>query len=291
MHEARGLTPGADLREVRLPVPGAGSFFLPALWRRTVAFLRSRTVARRRFPTELIEWTIGTNHLSKLPLPNNSYYAAEIKEQPEVRDTENAQGRITVLALNGTQVAYVRVAPWGEWTRSDLWVQKPAQRAKAIDWIGTGGGAAYGTRTYLSPTINGSWLYAYRQYHELGHAWVRYSLNTDRTQRAGIDLGDDSNGLVQAADPLDRGVVWSLQNQTEEGLPNAGARVLSLARSSVDDTQIPAVAGPLGGSPRATPWRQRHLSCGMDRRRASPSAPCACYFSGKIAATGGQSSL
>jgi hypothetical protein len=219
----------AHPREVRLSVPGAGSFFLPALWKRTVAFLRSRTVARRRFPTELIEWTIGTNHLSKLQLPNNSYYAAEIKEQPEVRDTENAQGRITALALNGTQVAYVRVAPWGEWARSDLWVQKPAQHAKAIDWIGTGGGAAYGTRTYLSPTISGSWLYAYRQYHELGHAWVRYSLNTGRTQRAGIDLGDDSNGLVQAAAPLDRGVVWSLQNQTEEGLPNAGARVLSLA--------------------------------------------------------------
>ncbi len=220
-----------DPQETQLAVPGDGALFRPALWKRTIAFLRSRTVRGRRAATELIEWTIGTNHLTKLALPQNSYYAAEIKEQPELRDTEHAQGEITALTLNGTQVAYVRVAPWGEWTRSDLWTQRPGHRAKAIDWIGTGGGAAYGTRTFLSPTIDGPWLYAYRQYHELGHAWVRFGLNADTTQGSSVNLGDDSSGLVRAVAPLHTGVVWSLQNQTQEGLPDAGARILFVAEA------------------------------------------------------------
>jgi hypothetical protein len=214
----------SDPHETQLPVPGAGSFFRPALWKGTIAFLRSRSSAGRLAASELLEWTIGANRLTRLALPSNRYYAREIEEQPEVRDTESTPGTITALTLNGTQVAYVRVAPWGEWARSDIWVQSPGQRAKVIDWIGTGG-ASDGTRTFLSPVILNGWLYAYRQYHELGEAWVRFKLNADTTQKAAVDLGDTSQGLVQAAAPLNGGLIWSSQNQ-EEGLAGRGARIL-----------------------------------------------------------------
>jgi hypothetical protein len=123
------------------------------------------------------------------------------------------------------EVAYVRVAPWGEWARSDIWVQSPGQRAKAIDWIGTGG-ASDGTRTFLSPVILDGWLYVYRQYHELGEAWVRFKLNAETTQKAAVDFGDTSEGLVQAATPLNESLIWSLQNHDEQGLASPGARIL-----------------------------------------------------------------
>lgn len=87
-------------------------------------------------------------------------------------------GRITALSLRGTEVAYVRLAPWGEWTRSDLWLQQPGSPARLIDRTGTGGGAAYGSRTFLSPTIDDGWLYAYRQFRELGQAWVRWPVRS-----------------------------------------------------------------------------------------------------------------
>ncbi len=128
------------------------------------------------------------------------------------------------------------MAPWGEWSRSDLWVQSPGKRPGLIDRVDTGGGAMFGTRTYLTPTIAGSWLYAYRQYHEDGTvdgnpAWVRYSLSTDTAQQAQVNFGnregaDENEGPLDAVVPLSAGVVWTLQNSRD---PAAGARLLSLA--------------------------------------------------------------
>jgi len=221
--------------EKRLAVPGGGSLFRPALWKGTVAFLRAVSKGDERHPVEMFEWTSGSRHLRALALPRNRPSVSEVKQQPELRDTEGYVGQITALALNGTQVAYTRVVPLGEWDRSDLWVQRPGRKPELIDRIGTGGGAAFGTRTYLTPTIAGSWLYAYRQYHEAGigdggPAWVRYSLRSNAAQQAQVNFGNqegfgENEGPLDAAVPLGAGVIWTLQNSRSEG----GARVLSLA--------------------------------------------------------------
>jgi hypothetical protein len=225
-----------DAGETRLPVPGGGSLFRPALWKDTVAFLRAVPKGGERHPVEMFEWTAGSKRLKALALPRNS--AAEVKGQPELRDTEGDIGKITALALNGTQVAYTRVAPWGEWAISNLWVQRPGQQPELIDSIQTGGGAGSGTRTYLTPTIAGSWLYAYRQYHEEGltgadgnPAWIRYSLTTNTAQQAQVNFGTregfaESEGPLDAVVPLGAGVIWTLESFHE---PADGARVLSLA--------------------------------------------------------------
>jgi hypothetical protein len=224
-------------REQRLAVPGGGSLFRPALWKGTVAFLRAVPKGGERHPVEMFEWTSGSKHLKALALPRNSPSAAEIKEQPDLRDTEGYIGEITALALNGTQVAYTRVVPLGEWDISNLWVQRPERKPKLIDRIDTGGGAAFGTRTYLTPTIAGPWLYAYRQYHEEGlgdgdPAWVRYSLTTNTAQQAQVNFGNqegfgENEGPLDAAVPLSAGVIWTLQNSREAS--EEGARVLWLA--------------------------------------------------------------
>jgi hypothetical protein len=223
-------------RETRLAVPGGGSLFRPALWKDTVAFLRAVPDGGERHPVEMFEWTVGSKHLKALALPHNSLSAVDISESPELGRTEGYVGEITALALNGTQVAYTRVAPWGEWAISNLWVQRPGRQPKLIDSIETGGGAAFGTRTYLTPTIAGSWLYAYRQYHEDGlgdgdPAWVRYSLATNTAQQAQVNFGNregsgENEGPLDAAVPLGAGVIWTLQNSQDRA---HGARVLSLA--------------------------------------------------------------
>lgn len=223
--------------EKRLSVPGGGSLFRPALWKGTVAFLRAVPKGGERHPVEMFEWTAGSKHLKALALPHNSLSAADIRESPELGSTEGYVGEITALALNGTQVAYTRVAPWGEWAISNLWVQRPGQQPELIDSIETGGGAAFGTRTYLTPTIAGSWLYAYRQYHEGGligadggPAWVRYSLTANTAQQAQVNFGNqegENSGPLDAAVPLGAGVIWTLQSSREPS--EAGVRVLSLA--------------------------------------------------------------
>ncbi len=123
----------------------------------------------------------------------------------------------------------------GEWVISNLWVQRPGKQPELIDSIQTGGAAAFGTRTYLTPTIVGPWLYAYRQYHEHGlgdgdPAWVRYSLTTNTAQQAQVNFGNregsETEGPLDAAVPLGTGVIWTLQNSQD---PAQGARVLSLA--------------------------------------------------------------
>jgi hypothetical protein len=226
----------AGAREQRLAVPGGGSLFRPALWKGTVAFLRAVPKGGERHPVEMFEWTSGSKHLRALALPHNSLFAAAITGSPELRSTEGDIGKITALALNGTRVAYTRVAPWGEWDISNLWVQRPGCQPELIDSIETGGGAAFGTRTYLTPTIAGSWLYAYRQYHEEGlgdgdPAWVRYSLTSNTGQQAQVNFGNregpaDNEGPLDAAVPLGAGVIWTLQNSMRS---EGGARVLSLA--------------------------------------------------------------
>jgi hypothetical protein len=237
-------------REQRLAVPGGGSLFRPALWKGTVAFLRAVPKGGERHPVEMFEWTSGSKHLKALALPRNSLSAAQIGESPELRSTEGYVGEITALALKGIQVVYTRVAPWGEWDISNLWVQRPGQQPELIDSIETGGGAAFGTRTYLTPTIAGSWLYAYRQYHEEGligadggPAWVRYSLTTNTAQQAQVNFGNregaaDNEDPLDAAVPLGAGVIWTLQNSMHS---EGGARVLSLASAKWKPIKRPVI--------------------------------------------------
>ncbi|HXN39621.1 MAG TPA: hypothetical protein VN892_16420 [Solirubrobacteraceae bacterium] len=227
-------SPGA--REEHLPVPGGGSLFRPALWKGTFAFLRVVPRGGEGHPAELFEWTSGSKHLKALALAHNRLSGAELEEQPGLRATDGYTGEIAALALSGTRVAYTRVVPWGEWDRSDLWVQQPGQQPQLIDRIDTGGGAAFGTRTYLTPTIAGSWLYAYRQYHEDGlgdgpPAWVRYSLTTHTAQQARVNFGNqegfgENEGPLDAAVPLGAGVIWTLQSSRDPS--EEGARVLLL---------------------------------------------------------------
>jgi hypothetical protein len=234
MEELPIESPGAP--ETPLAVPGGGSLHLPALWKNTIAFLRAVPKRGESHPVEMFEWTLGSKHLKALALPHNSLSSAQLSAQPELRITQGYVGEITALALEGTQVAYTRVVSWGEWDRSDLWVQRPGKQPQLIDRIDTGGGAMFGTRTYLTPTIAGSWLYAYRQYHEAGPwdgdpAWVRYSLTTDTAQQAEVNFGnqegfEEDEGPLDAVAPLGAGAIWTLQNSQ---LPAQGARILSLA--------------------------------------------------------------
>jgi hypothetical protein len=226
-------SPGAC--ETPLAVPGGGSLFRAALWKNTVAFLRTVPNGGERHPVEMFEWTAGSKHLKALALPRNNLSTAELSAQPELRGTKGYVGEITALALKGKQVAYTRVVPWGEWTRSDLWAQSPGKKPELIDRIYTGGGAMFGTRTYLTPTLAGSWLYAYRQYHEDGPwdgnpAWVRYSLTANTAQQAEVNFGnqegpDENEGPLDAVAPLGEGVIWMLQDSRE---PAQGARLLAL---------------------------------------------------------------
>jgi hypothetical protein len=225
-------SPGA--RESRLAVPGGGSLFRPALWKRTIAFLRAVPKGGERHPVEMFEWTTGAKRLTAMALPRNGRQATE--GQAELRLTDGFVGEITALALSGTQVAYTRVVPWGEWDRSNLWVQRPGHQPERIDDIETGGGAMFGTRTYLTPTIAGTWLYAYRQYFEQGlgdgsPAWVRYSLTTKTAQQAQVNFGNrEGEGPLDAVVPLGAGVIWTLQNSREpHEASEEGVRVLSLA--------------------------------------------------------------
>ena len=181
----------ASPSEARLGVSIVGSVFRPALWGNRLAFLLATPDGGEREPVRLFEWKIGSSHATPLTLPRNSYYRKEVDgapveetAEPTVRDTGPDIGRITALSLRGIEVAYVRLAPWGEWTRSDLW---------------------------------------YRQFRELGQAWVRYSLTGNEKQRGDLDFDDDPEGLVQSAVPFGAGVIWTLGGGSEpDGRPMSG---------------------------------------------------------------------
>jgi len=211
--------------EKRLLVPGGGSLFRPALWKGRIAFLRAVPHGGYRHPVEMFEWTSGSKRLRALALPRNKIPRESLESSS--RSFDGYTGEITGLTLNGTRVAYTRVAPYLECcTVSDLWVQRPGQQPKLIDSTGTGGGAAYGTRTYLSPTIVGPWLYSYRQYHEPGladgePAWVRFNLTSSATQQARVAFGEheefgggaEGEGDLEAVLPRQGGVAWVLRDR------------------------------------------------------------------------------
>lgn len=215
-----------DPHEKRLLVPGGGSLFRPALWGGTIAFLRVVPPGGERHPVELFEWTSGSKRLEPFALPRNKIPREELEFNKEnhLQTFEGYTGEITALTLNGARVAYTRVAPYTECcTTSDLWLQRPGQRPKLMDSAGTGGGAAYGTRTYLSPTIVGPWLYSYRQYHENGladgePAWVRFNLASRATQQARVTFGEHEEfgggeGDLVAVSPSAGGVTWVLRDR------------------------------------------------------------------------------
>jgi hypothetical protein len=267
-------SPGAP--ETPLAVPGGGSLQLPALWKNTISFLRAMPNGGESHPVEMFEWTLGSKHLKALALPRNSLSPAQLRAQPELRITQGYVGEITALALEGTQVAYTRVAPWGEWDRSDLWVQRPGKQPQLIDRIDTGGGAMFGTRTYLTPTIAGPWLYAYRQYHEAGPwdgdpAWVRYSLTTNTAQQAEVSFGnregfEEDEGPLDAVAPLGAGAIWTLQ------LPTASARcahtVAGERHMEADEAAAPSVGRARQSSRQISNMqeagRERNPNIGLD---------------------------
>lgn len=105
--------------------------------------------------------------------------------------------------------------------------------AREIDHLGTGGGAAFGTRTYLTPTIVGSWLYVYRQYREFGEEWVRYSLTSPAVEAARVHFAANETGLVQAAFPFGDGVIWAVNGSSDSSFPVANTAVMVLAAGQV----------------------------------------------------------
>jgi hypothetical protein len=236
--EAAGAT------EKQLAVPGVGSLYSPALSKRTVAFLRTVPGGGEKHPVELFEWTIGSKHLRALALPRNSFSGTELRQSPELRRTNGYVGRISWLSLSGTQVAYTRQAPIAPAVEvSDLWVQRPGGQPTLIDRTHTGG-AATGVRSFLSPMIAGPWLYAYRQYADLGSTWVRYGLSSKTAQQATVNFGDGLEDLVQAAAPLGKGVIWSLLNKSPDGLPGPGGQMLGLTNVTWKAIKRPRPAGP-----------------------------------------------
>jgi hypothetical protein len=229
--------------ETRLSVPGGGSLFRPALWGATIAFLRVVPHGGERHPVELFEWTSGSKGLKAFALPRNkiSREDLEFNEEEHQATYDGYTGDITSLTLNGTRVAYTRVAPYtGCCSISDLWVQRPGRMPKQIDNAVTGQAATFGKNTYLTPEIVGPWLYTYRQYYEPGGAdgelgWVRFNLATGATQQAQVAFEDNGGSaaerevpegqVLSAVVPQQAGVAWILHIHDDDEYP---ASVLSL---------------------------------------------------------------
>jgi hypothetical protein len=232
------LALGGTAGERRLAVPGGGSTYDPAIWGGRIAFLRAHRGRGQRRPQDMFEWVMGSRHLLALRLPRNEYSARDLREFPELHHTEGVTGTIGFLTLHGSEVAYTRDAPITDAVEAaDLWLERPGGAPRLLARIHTGG-AASGTRTYLSPAISGGWLYTYREGADLGSAWVRFSIAGLRLQQArGVPFGDDADGLVESVVPDGAGVLWTV-DQAADGIPSAGDPALVQALGAVSWTSI-----------------------------------------------------
>lgn len=207
--------------EMILRPPGGGSVHSPALYTDHLAFLRAIPGGGPRHPDAMFDWRFGTPHLEAFKLPRNSYTPAQLAADPGLRASDGATGAITSLSLtsslslDGSRVAYTRVATVGDLTTSDTWIQSPEGTPQLIDRVNTGL-AASGLHTYLSPTIINRSLYTLRQYADVGETYVRYSLVKDTAAEADIDLSRPGDYRVDSAVPAyipdPAGLAWSLTN-------------------------------------------------------------------------------
>jgi hypothetical protein len=214
------LGTGGPAREVTLHPPGGGSLHSPAIWGHQLAFLRVHPGGGVNHPDDRFEWTIGSRHLQAFRLPRNHYAPADIKADPTLKQTQDTTGQITALSLHGSRVAYTRVAQiTNPIATSDLWIQSPGGPPQLIDRDVTGG-AASGIRTYLNPTISGTWIYAFRQYTDQGYSFVRYSLVQDTAQQATVAFGQsrEYGNVVLSAVRYETGVVWAIGPEVDNGL-------------------------------------------------------------------------
>lgn len=143
----------ASASERSLTPQGGGSDHEPTIWNGVVAFLRRNASGGQRRPDSLIVWRIGSSEARSLALPRS-------RGDRGAGWPAALTGRITGLAFNGRQVAYVTSNVVGSFGETTLWFQPLAGNPVLIDQE-TGGAGDVCSPEFISPVLSGSWLYAY----------------------------------------------------------------------------------------------------------------------------------
>jgi hypothetical protein len=174
---------GATAPEIALAVPLSGSLHAPAIWKDRVVFLRN---------DRIYSWTIGAGNVTELSFPSS----------------DGQPGSISGLSLNGTEVAYT-TSPSGIVVIEGLWVQPLTGAPRFIEGITVGQGAECASM-FLSPTIVGSYLYAFHQDCDQFEPkrWERYSLKSTATYRADVNFQDGADNEIHSVVPDRNGVTW-----------------------------------------------------------------------------------
>lgn len=174
---------GATAPETTLAVPLSGSLHAPAIWNNRLVFLHR---------DRIYSWTVGARQAMELSFPSS----------------DGNPGLISGLSLNGTEVAYT-TSPSGTVVIQGLWVQSLGRAPRFIEGITVGQGADCASM-FLSPTILGSYLYAFHQDCDQFEPkrWERYSLKSAATYRGDVDFQDGADNEIHSVVPDRGGVTW-----------------------------------------------------------------------------------
>jgi hypothetical protein len=147
---------GQPASEQQLAIPGGGSDFSPAIWKRRLAFLRPNAAGGSRRPDNLYTWSIGAAGVQAVVLP-----ASRGGREPGGGHwPKGLTGQITGLTIGPAQLAYVTSNQVGSFGESTLWYEPLGGRPQLIDQE-TGGAGNVCPPSFLSPLLAGPWLYAY----------------------------------------------------------------------------------------------------------------------------------
>lgn len=195
--------PGAGEHE--LAIPGGGSDFRPAIWKRRLAFLRLNPAGASHRPDNLYTWSIGAASVRAVTLPTSKGG----REPNGGRWPRGLTGEITSVTIGPSQLAYVTSNLFGTFGETTLWYEPIGRRPQLIDQQTSGAGNLC-PPSFLSPVVAGPWLYAYL------HACVgspsldrltRYKRGSvERAKFTFVRFGDDG---IESAVPDGPGVDWN----------------------------------------------------------------------------------
>ncbi len=169
--------------EAALGAPGT-SVHEPAIWDGELVFLRRNPSGAGLRPDNLYAWRIGAARAQAQQLPvSRGVSSAQAGRWPR-----GATGVVSGLTIRGQLIAYATNRGSESFGISSLWLQRIGGRPRLIDQVTSGAGAACEPE-FLSPTIVGSWLYAYLHACDPSanpalDRWTRYSLSGTSAERA-----------------------------------------------------------------------------------------------------------